>query len=153
MRTIGETNQDVLRLQAFLDTQPHGAMLSYAEITRATAISMDMKGRSHLRVALKHCKREYSCVRGVGVRLADASAVMPILSTRIRRIDKAVRRADRSHRILQDQFFQSLSEQEQKKILFAGAVFGAIRLAAEQGREIQQGKAVIPTIHIPLPVR
>jgi hypothetical protein len=89
---------------------------------------------------------------GYGVRLADASGVMPILSSRIRRIDSSVKRADKSQKLLQEQFFESLSADDQKRILFAGAVFGAIRIAAEQGKQIYKRNQVSsPTISIPLP--
>jgi hypothetical protein len=143
-----------LKLQQYLEKQPHGAVLDYNEIQRETGVRMTVDGKSRLRSALKQSKREYSCVRGFGIRLADAEGVMPILSSRIKRIDKAVRRADRSQKILQEQFFQALSEQDQKRILFAGAVFGAIRLAADQGKQIQSRKSsvIAPTIHIPLPL-
>ena len=152
MRTIGEVSQDTLKLQNFLSDQPHGVVLAYADIQRETGVEMFIAGRAHLRQAMKHLRREYSCIRGYGVRLADAGGVMPILSSRIKRIDRAVTRADRSQRILQDQFFTSLNEQDQKKILFAGAVFGAIRLAAEQRKQIQrQNQTMLPTINIPLP--
>jgi len=77
---------------------------------------------------------------------------MPILSTRISRIDRAVKRGDRSQRILQEQFFNSLSAEEQKQILFAGAVFGAIRLAADQGRQLyKKRESLSATVHIELP--
>jgi hypothetical protein len=152
MKTIGEVSQDTLKLQEFIARQPHGAILAYAEIQRETGVEMNLNGKSHLRQAMKHLRREYSSIRNHGVRLADANGVMPILSSRIKRIDKAVNRADRSQRILQDQFFTSLNEQDQKRILFAGAVFGAIRLAAEQGKQIQRrNQTLLPTINIPLP--
>lgn len=152
MKTIGEVSQDTLKLEEFIGRQPHGAVLAYADIQRETGIEMNLNGKAHLRQAMRHLRREYSNIRNHGVRLADASGVMPILSSRISRINKAVKRADRSQRILQDEFYNSLNEQDKRSVLFAGAVFGAIRLAAEQGRQIQRGnKALLPAVNIPLP--
>jgi hypothetical protein len=152
MKTIGEVSQDTLKLEEFIGRQPHGAVLTYSGIQNDTGVEMNLNGKAHLRQALKHLRREYSSVHGHGIRLADASGVMPILSSRISRINKAVKRADRSQRILQDEFYDSLNDQEKKSVLFAGAVFGAIRLAAEQGRQIQRrNQTMLPTISVPLP--
>jgi hypothetical protein len=152
MKTIGEVSQETLKLQDYLSTQPHGTALAYSDIQRESGVAMDAKGRARLRSAMKLSRREYSCIPGVGIRLADAQGVMPILSSRIKRIDHAVVRADRSQRLLQEQFFAQLDTQDQKRILFAGAVFGAIRLAAEQGKQLQRrNHTLLPAISIPLP--
>jgi hypothetical protein len=153
LKTIGEVNQDTLKLQNHIEPKAAGTVLGYDDIQRETGIRMDTTGKARLRQALKRSRREYSCIRGYGIRLAASADVMPILSTRITRIDSAVKRADRTQKILQEQFFSSLSEHEQRKILFAGAVFGAIRIAAEQGKQIQgKGSTDKPTVHIPLPM-
>lgn len=151
-QTIQEVSQDVLKLHAFLDTLPHGASMNYHDIQRATGVLLDANGKAKLRRALKRAQREYSCIHGTGIRLADAESCMPILSNRIRKIDRTVRRADKSQKLLQQQFFASLSADDQRKILFAGAVFGAIRLAAEQGKQLHgKPKLTSASVHIPLP--
>jgi hypothetical protein len=151
MRTIGDTHQDTLKLQDFLSTQNHGSVLTYEVVQRETGVTMDLIGKGRLRQAMKHLRREYSAIRGTGIRLADASGVLPIISSRMNRIDNAVRRADKSQRNLQDQFYAEMSAEDKKRILFMGAVFGAIRLAAEQGRQVQRANRMLPTITIPLP--
>jgi hypothetical protein len=152
MRTIGQLTEQGLKLQVFIEGLDPGREVSFIEAATYTGIKMDLAGRSALRRAIRRAKREYSPMVGYGVRLADAAGVMPILSTRIRRIDGSVKRADNSQKLLQEQFFESLSAEDQKRILFAGAVFGAIRVAAEQGKMIYKKQQVSgPTIHIPLP--
>lgn len=154
-KTIAQVSEDTLKLQAFIEQQEHGATLSYLEIEQATGVRMDTHGKAHLRQATKRSKREYSPIRGAGIRLASAESCMPILGGRITRIDRAVRRADKSQKLLQEQFFASLSAEDQRKILFAGAVFGAIRLAADQGKQLYKKNTQLlsgPTINIPLPI-
>jgi hypothetical protein len=151
-QTVGQMTEEGLKLQVFIEGLEHGREISFLDIEKETGVRMDGNGRGCLRRALKRARREYSAMTGWGLRLADASGVMPILSTRIRRIDSSVKRADQSQKLLQEQFFESLSVEDQKRILFAGAVFGAIRVAAEQGRMIYKKEKVSgPTIHIPLP--
>lgn len=152
MQTVGQLTEQGLKLQVFIEGLEPGREISFLEVSKETGIAMSGEGRSALRRAMKRAKREYSAMPGWGVRLADASCVMPILSTRIRRIDSSVKRADNSQKLLQEQFFESLTAEDQKRILFAGAVFGAIRVAAEQGKMIYKKEKVSgPTIHIPLP--
>ena len=152
-KTIAEISKESIILTDFLKTQKAGSDLSYVAIEHDTGVTMDNKGKQLLRGALKRLHLEASCRHGYGIVLADPSLVMPILSNKISRIDKAVKRGDRAHRNLQEQFFASLNPEEQKQILFAGAVFGAIRLAAEQGRMIyrKQSNAALPQVHIELP--
>ena len=151
-KTIGQLSENGLKLQVFMEGLEPGREISFLEIAAETGLPMDTKGRSDLRRAMKRSRREYSAVRGYGIRLADAAGVMPILSSRIRRIDSSVKRADQSQKLLQEQFFESLTTEDQKRILFAGAVFGAIRIAAEQGKQIYKRNLVSgPTISIPLP--
>lgn len=152
MQTVGQLTEEGLRLQVFIEGLEVGREVSFLEVEKETGVRMDGKGRGSLRRALHRARREYSPMLGWGLRLADGAGVMPILSSRIRRIDGSVKRADKSQKLLQEQFFESLSLDDQKRILFAGAVFGAIRVAAEQGKTIyRKGKVSGPTIHIPLP--
>lgn len=155
-KVIGELDQESMLLEKFLAQQKPEGQLSYLQIEHGTGVKMDAAGKQRLRRSMKRMRIEYSCARNYGVTLAGPALVMPILSTRITRIDSAVRRADRSQRILQEQFFHSLSVEEQKSVLFAGAIFGAIRLAAEQGRMMYRtkgGSLGVPatTVHIELP--
>lgn len=151
--TVGEVSQEVLKLQAYIETLPEGSDVSWSEVEKETRIKMDIRGKAHFRTALKRAKREYSARHGLGMKLADPDSVMPILSTRYKKIDRTVRRADKTQRILQEQFFHKLTPQDQQQVLYAGLVFGAIRVAAQNGKLIYQNKKppMAGSMVIPIP--
>lgn len=136
MKTIPQVSDDTLKLQAFIEKQKEGTELSFNNIQSKTGIRMDEKGKSYLKTALKRSKMEYSSIRGYGIKIAETSDVMPILTNKLVKIDKAVRRGEKCQKNLQEKFFDSLDQQTQKQILFVGAVFGAVRVAAENGRVV-----------------
>jgi hypothetical protein len=135
-RTIAEISEETLKLETYIGTKKDGDELSFFQIETETKIKMNERGKNFLRTALKRAKREYSSIHGHGIKLANASLVVPILSHKFKKIDRAVHRADKSHRNLQEQFFDQLDPVHQKQVLFAGAVFGAIRIAAQNGKLI-----------------
>lgn len=132
--TIPDNSKDVLTLKVYIEKQPPGSVLSFNKIAFDTGICMDTRGKRLLRSAFKRADREYSSIYGYGVKIADVDSVMPILSNRLDRIDRAVRRGESSHKRLQRQFFDSLDKETQRNILYIGACFGAIRVAAENYR-------------------
>jgi len=152
-RTIGELSEDTLSIQSYLQKQKSGKKLSYANIEHETGVSMDNNGKSKLRTALKRAKIEFSCIPKYGLKLADAGSTMNILSSKTIKIDRAVKRAEKSHKNLQEQFFESLDEIHQKELLYVGAVFGAIRVAADNGKLIYRKKIkkFSNSINIPIP--
>lgn len=154
-RIIAQVSDETLRLQALVSGLSPGDQISYVDIQKRSGVSMDGDGKGKLRVAVKRAGLISSCVRGWGIQMASAKSVMPILSQKVRGIDRAVRRADRTHSSLQEQFFASLTPEEQKNVLFCGAIFGAIRVAASNGRLLyskKRGTADLQTmIRIPLP--
>ena len=152
-RTIGELSKDTLSIQSYLEDQDQGTELSYKNIEHFSKVKMDLNGKSKLRTALKRAKIEYSCIPKYGIKLADAKSTMNILSQKTIKIDRAVRRAEKSHKNLQEQFFESLDEVHQKELLYIGAVFGAIRVAAENGKVIysKKTKKISHSINIPIP--
>uniref|UniRef100_A0A6M3L492 Uncharacterized protein n=1 Tax=viral metagenome TaxID=1070528 RepID=A0A6M3L492_9ZZZZ len=133
-------SEETLKLQQYITTQEDGTELSYLEIEQATGIDMNERGKQILRRGIKRARREYSTIRGYGIKLACPETTLPILSGKIIKIDRCVKRAEKTHHTLQEQFFSQLSPEEQKQILFAGAVFGAIRIAAENGKLIYKRK-------------
>lgn len=153
VKVIAELDKDSILLMDYLKKQKPGADLSYLGIEHGSKVKMDIRGKGLLRSALHRMRIEYTCKRGYGIVLADSALVMPILSTKITRIDRAVKRGDRSQKNLQQQFFASLLPEEQRQVLFAGAVFGAIRIAADQGRMLYQKnrKKELPSVKIEIP--
>ena len=128
---------EYLALVAYVETnRAPGYLLDFRVIEQETGVPMDSRGKQMLRRAIMRTKLEYLAKRNIGCQLADSDTVMEILGHRVMAIDSRVIRADTSERLLQEQFFHSLSVEEQKGILFLGSVFGAIRLAAEQAKQI-----------------
>ena len=113
---------------------------------------MNNTGKQYMRTALKRLKVEYSPIKGLGIQLADRNITMPLVINRLNKIDRSVKRAEKTHKNLQEQFFESLDTKEQKQLLFIGAAFGAIRVAAENGRLLYQSKNKIKNkMTIPIP--
>jgi hypothetical protein len=151
---IAQISEDSLKIEDFLSGKSAGESISYDEISHSSGVEMNLRGKNLLRTTLKRLRFEYSPIRGYGIRLADASLVMPILSDRITKIDRAVKRAGKCQQNLQVQFFNYLTLEEQRQVLFAGAVFGAIRIAAENGRMLYGKKTktdVVRSVKIPIP--
>jgi len=151
-RTIPEVSKETLCFQSYIEGMSPGMVLSWDRIANDTGLEMNEANKAHFRTGMKRANREYSGIFGYGVKLAGSEDVMPILTNRLIKIDRTVRRGEKSQKLLQEQFFQSLSEKEQKNVLFIGACFGAIRVAAENGSLIfrrEVPKQISSSIHIP----
>lgn len=152
-KTIPQVSENTLKIQAYLENQKPGARVSYAAIGHATGVVMDDRGKSYLRSALHRAKLEYGCIQKYGIELADPKNAMSIVGHKLQKIDRSVRRGERTHKNIQEQFFSSLPVDKQREILYIGAVFGAIRVAADNGKVIyiQKQKDVASSINIPIP--
>lgn len=135
MQTLAKISEESLTLVNYLKNVEHGQILSYQQIEKDTGVEMSKnKGRSYLRTACKKLKREYSCLRGVGIKLASADTATTLIIGRLVRIDNAVKRGERTYHNVSMAFYNELSAIEQRQINFVGAAFGAIRVAAENGK-------------------
>ena len=135
MSTLAKISEDSLTLISYLKDVEHGQILSYQQIEQDTGVKMDTPtGKSYLRTACKKLKREYSCLRGVGIELASAKTASTLVVGRLVRVDNAVKKAERTYKNVSLAFYNELPPQEQKQINFIGAAFGAIRVAAENGK-------------------
>lgn len=152
-KTIAEVSEDTLKLQAYLEKQKNGAELSYMRIEHDTGVVMDSRGKGYLRTALRRAKLESSTERNVGIVLADSKNAMGIIVNKLQKIDRTVKRGEKTHKNIQEQFFHSLTPEKQREILYIGAVFGAIRVAAENGKVIYSKKPreISTNITIPMP--
>lgn len=135
-----EVSEKVLILQNYIENQKDGAEISYITIEHETGVNMDQRGKQTLRRSIKRAKKEFSTIYNYGIKLASPETALSILSNKIIRIDNSVKRAEKTQLNLKKQFFHQLTAEEKKQILFAGAVFGAIRVAAENGKLIYQKK-------------
>ena len=135
MQTLAKISEESLALVNYLKDVEHGQILSYQQIEQDTGVKMNTQaGRSYLRTACKKLKREYSCLRGVGIQLMGVNTATTLIVGRLVKIDNAVKRGERTYNNVSVAFYNELSPAEQKKINFVGAAFGAIRVAAENGK-------------------
>lgn len=135
MKTLAKISEDTLTLIRYLEGVEHGQMLSYQKIEQDTGVKMDTPaGKSYLRTACKKLHREYSCLRGVGIELASPKSATTLVVGRLVKIDNAVKRGERTYNNVSIAFYNELPPAEQKQINFIGAAFGAIRVAAENGK-------------------
>ena len=136
VKTQARVSEEFLILSGYLDKFQPGAVVSYQEVARDTGIQMDASGKQKLRRVIRNHRKECSPIRTIGYKLAEPEMVMSILSYRLRRIDTQVKSADKSANLLKDQFFTELKPDQQKGVMFLVAVFGAIRLAADNGKKV-----------------
>lgn len=151
-KSIAEVSTETLKLESYLKDKEAGEFVSYNQITSDTGVIMDYRGKGFLRTALHRLGREYSTHTGQGIELASPENSMNIVTNRLVRINNAVKRGDRTTRNIQRDFLMQMSEQDKKRILFCASIFGAIRLAAEQGRQLFSKKkepSSIPPIKLP----
>jgi len=135
MQTLAKISEESLTLINYLKDVEHGQILSYQQIEQDTGVKMNTPaGRSYLRTACKKLKREYSCLRGVGIKMASADTAMTLVVGRLVKIDNAVKRGERTYNNVSLGFYNELPPEQQKQINFVGAAFGAIRVAAENGK-------------------
>ena len=135
MQTLAKISEESLTLVNYLKSVEHGQILSYQQIEQDTGVKMsNSAGRSYLRTACKKLKREYSCLRGIGIKLADKETATTLVVGRLVKIDNAVKRGERTYNNVSIAFYNELSPIEQRTINFVGAAFGAIRVAAENGK-------------------
>ena len=135
MQTLAKISEESLKLINYLKSIEHGQILSYQQIEKDTGVKMNTQaGRSYLRTACKNLKREYSCLRGIGIELASAKTAATLVVGRLVKVDNAVKRAERTYKNVSIAFYNELNPAEQRQINFIGAAFGAIRVAAENGK-------------------
>jgi len=155
-QTIARISEEYLTLVNLVQETPPGTLLDYAQVEDATGVPMGigMPGRSMLRRAILRTGREYSVIRGVGFVTASKDNAMGILVHQLGGIDRKVKRADRATRVVRDAFIDEMPEPQQKAVMFLGSVFGAIRMAAENGRRlygVQSPHANVGAGIIPVP--
>lgn len=150
--TLQNASEEYLKLLGYIMDKGDGYLLIYSDVQRETGVIMDPRGKSKLRRAILRSHREYAVLPNEGYKLAQPDMAMGILSFRLLRIDSQVKRADRAQRVIQDSFLKELTPEEKKGVLYIGAIFGAIRLAAEKGKKVYgkkrnlliEGKPIVP---------
>ena len=135
-KTEAQGSDELLRLMSYVDQQEHGTLLTYLEAVFETKVEMNRSGRAKFRRAILRTGREYTVVPSVGYQLADAQNALPIIVSKMARIDSSVRRADKAVKRIQHHFLAVLPDTEREAILYAGSLFEAIRHSVDSGRKL-----------------
>jgi len=135
-KSLSRLSRESLILRQYVEAMPPGTLLEYSAVAAETGIPMTRINKNKLRSGILAVGKEYEVIRHIGYRLACRTNAIDVLSHRLASIDSRVKRADRTRTVIQSQFYDQLTVPEQRGVLFLGAVFGAIRVAAENGRKI-----------------
>jgi hypothetical protein len=134
MNTIAEVSKQTLLIESALKDSKSGEFITYKKIESITGVKMDNKGKSYLRTALNRLKLEYSPVRGEGIELASPENSIALVSKRVIKIDNSVKRAEKTTKRITNQFYDKLSEAEQKNVNYLSAVFGSLRAYSQSAK-------------------
>lgn len=134
MNTIAQASSQTLRIENVLKTSRPGEFITYKNIEVLSGVKMDNKGKGYLRTALNRLKLEYSPVPGEGIELASAQNAIVIVSKRVVKIDNSVKKAEKTTKRITNQFYDKLSESEQKNVNYLSAVFASLRAYSQSAK-------------------
>lgn len=134
MNTIAEVSQQTLRIENILKKSKPGDFVTYKNIESQSGVKMDNKGKGYLRTALNRLKLEYSPVHGEGIELASSSNAIALVSKRVIKIDNSVKKAEKTTKRITNQFYDKLSEAEQKNVNYLSAVFASLRAYSQSAK-------------------
>ena len=135
-KSIQKVSENTLKIENYLSGKNLGDSISYRELELKTGVKMNTYGKSYLRTAIKRLNLDYECIQNEGIVLISDKNAGRIIVHKLVKIDNAVKRGKRSLNVIYDRVYESLSEPEKKHINFIGAAFGAIQLAAENGKRM-----------------
>lgn len=134
MNTIAQASNQTLKIENILKSCKPGEFVTYKSLEGLTGVRMDNKGKGYLRTALNRLKLEYSPVSGQGIELASPSTAIQIVSKRVIRIDNTVKKAEKTTKRITNQFYDKLSEPEQKNVNYLSAVFASLRAYSQSAK-------------------
>lgn len=136
MKSLFQISKETLLIEDRLKELKNGEFISYQQIENDTGVKMDNKGKSYMRSALHRLKKEYAAVRGQGIEIASIDNANTIMIGRVVKIDNAVKRGERTHKILNSEFYDQMTPDEQKQQTLIGAAFGVLRAVASNGKKV-----------------
>lgn len=128
MKTIAEVSRETLIMEAIIKGLKPGEHISYDELQNQSGIIMDAKGKSYMRSALHRLKIEYTTINGVGITTASAKNSSGILSTKAKRVDNSIHRAEKTTRNITTQFYSELENKDKAVLNDMNAKLGTLRL-------------------------
>lgn len=135
MKTIPDVARETLIIEEYLKDINPGTTITYSQIEQQTGVAMDNKGKKFLGTALKRLKLEKETIYGQGIVLSSPHNATRIVTHRLVKVDNAVKRAEKTHKNINSKFYNELNPEEQKKMTYIGAAFGAIRVAADMHKK------------------
>ena len=127
MHTIAEVSKQTLQIENVLEKAKAGDFITYKNLEILSGVKMNNRGKGYMRTALNRLKIEYTPIRGEGIELASPENSISIVSRRVIKIDNSVKRAEETTKRVTEQFYDQLSENEQKNVNYLSAVFASLR--------------------------
>ncbi len=91
------------------------------------------------------CGREYRAIDNTGYELAKIQTVEPILYGQLRKIDKRIKRASRTQKILYDTFKDKVPREVKGRLIVTGVFIATISYFDEESRKrISENKDLKP---------
>lgn len=124
--TIAEVSKETLLIEAYLKTLNPGEKIPYVILEKETGVKMTNRGKQFMRSALHRLKLEYTCIHGVGIELCSPINATGIIAHKVIRIDKAVKRANKTTKHVSDQFYDQLSDEAKLHVNFVRSALAPI---------------------------
>lgn len=134
MNTISEVSKQTLQIESVLKAAKPGDFITYKNLEILSGVKMDNKGKGYMRTALNRLKLEYSPRMGEGIELASPENSISIVSKRVIKIDNSVKRAEKTTKRVTNQFYDKLTEHEQKNVNYLSAVFASLRAYSQSAK-------------------
>jgi hypothetical protein len=134
MNTIAEVSKQTLQIERVLKQAKPGDFITYKNLEVLSGVKMDNKGKSYMRTALNRLKLEYSPRPGEGIVLASPENSISIVSKRVIKIDSSVKRAEKTTKRITNQFYDKLTEHEQRNVNYLSAVFASLRAYSQSAK-------------------
>lgn len=134
MKTIAEVSKQTLQIESVLKSAKPGDFMTYKNLEVLSGVRMDDKGKAYMRTALKRLNFEYAVVIGEGIELMCPENAISLVSKRVVKIDNSVKRAEKTTKNVQNQFYDKLTESEQKNVNYLSAVFGSLRAYSQSAK-------------------
>lgn len=132
--TIAEVSKQTLQIESVLRAAKPGDFITYKNLELLSGVKMDNKGKGYMRTALNRLKLEYSPRMGEGIELASPENSISIVSKRVIKIDSSVKRAEKTTKRITNQFYDKLTEHEQKNVNYLSAVFASLRAYSQSAK-------------------
>lgn len=135
-KAIQEVSQETLKIEEYFKSLSPGTRLSYKTIEESTGVKMDNQGKGYLRSASKRLSLPYLTRKGDGIEILSANNASAIVSNSVIKIDRSVKRAEKTTKNVRNRVYDELPNEERKTIDVLGALFGSIRMFSTPAKRL-----------------